>query len=262
IFLKVHSFGLPAWHPDLLGGTHTSLYNGAVEPIAIWTFEQAAITFAYQHLAPNLAYLQNRPILEKLYCNFIWGYMKKLAGKEAKEKGSRNPDGGFFIMRKKACNPHVTEFLHHIDNSCKAGSPLFHGSRKHEEPRILHPENLESQISTRVPVDCPLDWFDPAFFNAMLLRNCALFAMAPVVLPLKSDCHPTDTDPDWKNMPQHAFMKKYGNSVRALYNIPTTAEMEALELEDGDNDDEDDEDDEEDDQNEQEGQGEQEQMED
>ncbi|KAF8225757.1 hypothetical protein L208DRAFT_1304939, partial [Tricholoma matsutake] len=81
-------FGLPAWHPDLLGGTHTSLYNGALESIAIWTFEQAAITFTYQHLAPNLAYLQNRPILKKLYRNFIWGYMKKLAGKEAKEKGS------------------------------------------------------------------------------------------------------------------------------------------------------------------------------
>jgi hypothetical protein len=88
IFSKVHSFGLPAWRPDLLGGTHTSLYNGALESIAIWTFEQAATTFAYQHLAPNLAYLQNRSVLEKLYRNFMWGYMKKLAAKEAKEKGS------------------------------------------------------------------------------------------------------------------------------------------------------------------------------
>jgi hypothetical protein len=88
IFSKVHSFGLTAWRPDLLSGSHTSLYNGALESIAIWTFEQAATTFAYQHLAPNLAYLQNRPVLEKLYRNFVWGYMKKLAGKEAKEKGS------------------------------------------------------------------------------------------------------------------------------------------------------------------------------
>jgi hypothetical protein len=55
IFSNVHSFGLPAWRPDLLGGTHTSLYNGALDLIAIWTFEQAATTFAYQHLAPNLA---------------------------------------------------------------------------------------------------------------------------------------------------------------------------------------------------------------
>ena len=152
-------------------------------------------------------------------------------------------------MRKKARNPHVTEFLRHIDNSRKAGNPLFRGSRKHEEPRIPHPDNLESQISTCVPVDCPLDWFDPAFFNAMSLRNRALFAMAPVALPLKSDCHPTDTEPDWKNMPQRTFMKKYGNRVRALYNIPTTAELAALEDGDLDRDDDDSEDGPEDEQN-------------
>ncbi|KAF8220523.1 hypothetical protein L208DRAFT_1333258 [Tricholoma matsutake] len=277
IFLKVHSFGLPAWCPNLLGGTHTSLYNGALESIAIWTFEQAATTFAYQHLALNLAYLQNRPVLEKLYCNFMWGYMKKLAAKEAKEKGSvcggveenkaykncqlltpkhhtylkdhgwnqhirllagsyectsddeRNPDGGFFIMRKQAHNPHITDFLHHIDNSRKAGNPLFHGSRRREEPCIPHPENLESQISAHVPVDCPLDWFDPAFFNAMLLRNCAHYATAPIALPLKSDCLSTDSDPDWKDMPRCAFMKKYGNCVWALYKLPTATELVALE---------------------------------
>ncbi|KAF8228323.1 hypothetical protein L208DRAFT_1216142, partial [Tricholoma matsutake] len=212
----VHSFGLPAWCPDILGGTHTLLYNGALESIAIWTFEQAATTFAYQHLAPNLACLQNRPVLKKLYHNFMWGYMKKLAAKEAKEKGS------------KARNPHITDFLHHINNSRKAGNPLFHGSRRCEEPRIPHPENLETQISAHVPVDCPLDWFDPAFFNAMLLRNCAHYAMAPIALPLKSDCLSTDSDPDWKDMPQCAFMKKYGNCVWALYKLPTATELAAL----------------------------------
>ncbi|KAF8233728.1 hypothetical protein L208DRAFT_1153360, partial [Tricholoma matsutake] len=208
----VHSFGLSAWCPDLLGGTHTSLYSGALESIAIWTFEQAATTFAYQHLAPNLAYLQNRPVLEKLYWNFMWGYMKKLAAKEAKEKGSQ------------ACNPHITDFLHHIDNSCKAGNPLFRGSRRHEEPHIPHPENLKSRISACVPVDCPLDWFDPAFFNAMSLRNRAHYATAPIALPLKSDCLSTDSDPDWKDMPRHAFMKKYGNHVWALYKLPIATE--------------------------------------
>ncbi|KAF8227941.1 hypothetical protein L208DRAFT_1294072, partial [Tricholoma matsutake] len=182
----VHPFGLPAWHPDLLGGTHTSLYNRALKSIAIWTFEQAATTL---HLAPHLAYLQNRPVLEKLYRNFMWGYMKKLARKEAKEEGS------------KACNPHITDFLHHIDNSCKAGNPLFHGSRRCEEPRIPHPENLESQISVCIPVDCPLDWFDPAFFNMMLPRNHACYTTAPIALPLKSDCLLTDSNPDWKDIP-------------------------------------------------------------
>ena len=89
-------------------------------------------------------------------------------------------------MRKQARNSHITDFLRHIDSSRKAGNPLFRGSRKREEPRIPHPENLESQISARVPVDCPLDWFDPAFFNAMSLRNRARYATAPIAFPLKS----------------------------------------------------------------------------
>jgi hypothetical protein len=108
-------------------------------------------------------------------------------------------------------------------------------------------------------VDCPLDWFDPAFFNAMSLRNRARYATAPIALPLKSDCLSTDSDPDWKDMPQRAFMKKYGNRVRALYKLPTATELAALE--DGDDDDNgDDDDDEEEEENEQGKQGDQEQM--
>jgi hypothetical protein len=159
-------------------------------------------------------------------------------------------------MRKRARNPHITDFLHHIDNSRKAGNPLFRGSRRREEPRIPHPENLESRISARVPVDCPLDWFDPAFFNTMSLRNRARYATAPIALPLKSDCLPTDSDPDWKDMPQHAFMNKYGNCVRALYKLPTATELVALE--DGEEEEENEQ--EENEQGEQGEQGEQEQM--
>ena len=144
-------------------------------------------------------------------------------------------------MRKQACNSHITDFLRHIDSSRKAGNPLFCGSRKREEPRIPHPENLESRISAHVPVDCPLDWFDPTFFNAMLLRNCARYATAPIALPLKSDCLSSDSDPDWKDMPQRVFMKKYGNCVRALYKLPMATELAALE--DGDDDEEEEEED-------------------
>ena len=161
-------------------------------------------------------------------------------------------------MKKQARNSHITDFLRHIDSSRKAGNPLFRGSRKREEPRIPHPENLESRISARVPVDCPLDWFDPAFFNAMSLRNRARYAMAPVALPLKSDCLSTDSNPDWKDMPQCAFMKKYGNRVRALYKLLTATELAALK--DGDDDDNDDNEEEEEEENEQGKQGDQEQM--
>jgi hypothetical protein len=88
IFSTVHSCGLPSWRPDLIGGTPTSLYNGALEAIALWTFEQAATTFAYAHLSPNMTYLQDTSLIQKLYKNFLWSYLKRLALKEQKEPGS------------------------------------------------------------------------------------------------------------------------------------------------------------------------------
>jgi hypothetical protein len=88
IFATVRSFGLPDWRPDLLGGTPTSLYNGALENIALWTFEQAATSFAYAHLSPNMRYIHDTSLIQKLYKNFLWSYMKGLALKEQKESGS------------------------------------------------------------------------------------------------------------------------------------------------------------------------------
>ena len=88
IFATVHFFGLSEWHPDLLGGTLTSIYNRALENIALWTFEQAAVLFAYAHLSPNLRYIQDTSLIQKLYKKFLWSYMKGLALKEQKEAGS------------------------------------------------------------------------------------------------------------------------------------------------------------------------------
>jgi len=88
IFSTVHSFGLPEWRPDLIGGTPTSLYNGALESIALWTFEQAATSFAYTHLSPNLRYIQDTALIQKLYRNFVWSYLRGLVLREQKEQGS------------------------------------------------------------------------------------------------------------------------------------------------------------------------------
>jgi len=88
IFATIHSFGLPSWRPDLLGGTPTSIYNGSLENIEIWTFKQAISSFAYAHLAPNMHYVHNTSLIQKLYKNFLWSYMKSLALKERKESGS------------------------------------------------------------------------------------------------------------------------------------------------------------------------------
>lgn len=88
IYSTVHSFGLAAWRPDLLGGTPTSLYNATLETIAIATFEQAASSHGYRRHMPNLRYLGETNMVQQLYRNFVWSYMKKLVVKEAKEPGS------------------------------------------------------------------------------------------------------------------------------------------------------------------------------
>ncbi|KAG6884577.1 hypothetical protein C0992_006071, partial [Termitomyces sp. T32_za158] len=280
IFATVHSFGLPAWRPDLVGGTATSLYNGALEMIAIWTFEQAAATFAYQHFSPNLTYLHDMSVIQKLYRNFVWSYIRNLVMKEKKEPGSiarslqenkayknrqelttkrrrylrdngwnsriqalaednectsdqeDNPAGnGFLIMRKTARNPHITDFYRMIDNARVKSKAVFRGQRKNtfkEAPRIHDPANRESRISDRLPRGCPLDWFDPSYFNSMDIRFRALYINAPIALPRKEDCVTNDLTPDWKTMAKEDFMKNYGDRVRALYNLPTQEELDAL----------------------------------
>jgi len=87
IFATLHSFGLPEWRPDLVCGSPTSFYNGALESIALWTFEKAMGRLAYRHLKPNGRFLRDSTLLQRLYNNFIWSYMRNLAIREKKEPG-------------------------------------------------------------------------------------------------------------------------------------------------------------------------------
>ncbi len=87
IFTTIYAFGLKGWRPDFFG-TPTSLYNGALETIALWTFEQATVSFAYAHLEVHMGHLGNAQLLKMLYRNFIWSRMKDLVLKELRKPGS------------------------------------------------------------------------------------------------------------------------------------------------------------------------------
>ena len=143
-----------------------------------------------------------------------------------------DPDGpGFLIMYKRARNPHVTSFLRAIDKRRKEGTPLFRGQRRNtrrEEPRTPHPDNQASRISERLPRNCPLDWFDPTFFNSMDISFRALYVDAPIALPLPEHCQNLPPCPEWKTMSETRFMEKYGNAVLARYNVPTEEELMVL----------------------------------
>jgi len=143
-----------------------------------------------------------------------------------------NPDGtGYHIMFKRARNPHITNSLRTIDVQRQRSKPLFRGQRSNarkELPRIDHPLQKESRISERVPLSCPLDWFDPEYFNSMDIQFRALYIDAPIALPLPEQSCSLVPPPDWKNMPVAEFMEKYGNVVRARYDLPTEAELNIL----------------------------------
>ncbi|KAG6913563.1 hypothetical protein DXG01_005900 [Tephrocybe rancida] len=89
MFGDLHAVGFTVWHPDVINGTASSLYNSALEGIALSTFEQAAVSLAYQHLEPNLKHLSDTALIERLFRNFVWGYMRKIILKEQKNPGTQ-----------------------------------------------------------------------------------------------------------------------------------------------------------------------------
>ena len=88
MFRSVSYFGLACWAPDIMSGDPDSMYNILHEHIALITFEQVASAFGYSHLGINLQLVQDFVLLRKLYRNFVFSHMYKLAKLEARSPGS------------------------------------------------------------------------------------------------------------------------------------------------------------------------------
>ena len=88
MFRSVAHLGLARWAPDILGSEPDSMYNILHEQIALFTFEQVAASFGYSHLGINLQLVQNDALICKLYRNFVFSHMAKIAKLEAKTLGS------------------------------------------------------------------------------------------------------------------------------------------------------------------------------
>ncbi|KAJ7440244.1 hypothetical protein FB451DRAFT_1415275 [Mycena latifolia] len=106
---------------------------------------------------------------------------------------------------------------------------------KEERKRAVDPNDTTgTDISQRIPgPGVALDWFDPEYFNEMpaAIRQAYVIA-GSIALPLEEHL----SKKDWKTMSAKAFMKKYGDDVAALYDVPTEEEMANA---DGDDEDED-----------------------
>ncbi|KAJ6602582.1 hypothetical protein DFH09DRAFT_1301601 [Mycena vulgaris] len=233
IYSGIISAGLSKWRPDVLGN-FGSMYNRVHERIAIKTFQEVAISHCYSRLSPDLTNLGNMQLLEKFYRNYIFSYIYGLAKKEMKAAGSVqrsinntnaykrrmepkchsddelsvDPNGKpcYIIHDKPGRNPSITTFFCHIDAqrwkiklaTQKAGQLI------HERRRVAMPDIAESAISQCFPTDVLLDWFKPAYFNALPAALRSRYAEANIALPLEEDWYQQES----KTMKRNTFMKK------------------------------------------------------
>lgn len=156
---------------------------------------------------------------------------------DERDPSPRQP--GFRIFPKPARNPLVTKLFRDIDAArCEEELGILRPGRRYRkpEPRTEYPPttNRQSLLLPRVPEMCPLDWFDPDWFNKRPIRFRGDYIDAEIALPLPHVY--SGSIQDWKTMSKSAFMKKYGNQVRAQYQLPTEAELNEL---DNDSDEED-----------------------
>lgn len=160
-----------------------------------------------------------------------WNWRVKMLAdsNECTSDDERDASGDLHIFAKRARNPHVTDFYRAMDKQRVDGIPALRGQRRRRpDRRIPHPLNNQSEISQRLPEYCPLDWFDPDYFNSLDISIRMLYIGCPIALPLAADVTASPSGWDWKAMEEKEFMKKYGNKVRELYNIPTREEIAAM----------------------------------
>ncbi|KAJ6591802.1 hypothetical protein DFH09DRAFT_907103 [Mycena vulgaris] len=217
--------GIINWNPDVLGSPD-SMYNIAHEHIAIRTFQVVCAAHRYSRLGPNLKSLMDRVLLTGFYRNFVFSYILKLVKAEMKEPGRLD----LIIANKKTYSRRTrVRNIYLLINS-------------EERARTADPNDVTgSEISQRLPgPGVPLDWFDPEYFNAMPAAMRHTYEnKGAIALPLEQHL----TKNDWKNMDEATFMKKYGNDVLALYELPIAEEMaqmkENLQSDDENDEDED-----------------------
>ncbi|KDQ34158.1 hypothetical protein PLEOSDRAFT_152217 [Pleurotus ostreatus PC15] len=237
-FAILHSFGITAWRPDFYS-TPTSHYNAALQSIAISTFEHIAVSHGYNHMGINIDCVRDAQLLHDIYLNFVWSHLRDLVLKEAKEAGSvakasklreayRRRDR---LTQKRAVWLSNNTYPDRVQ--ALASEPEYRPKfqRAKPEPRKEHDNPIaESPISRRLPLGCPLDWFAPEYFNSLDVMYRAYYIDAPIALPLAGDLSDNIGEwKAWKDLSDADFMARYGNKVKAQYNLPTEAEMAAME---------------------------------
>ncbi|KAJ7086898.1 hypothetical protein B0H15DRAFT_950406 [Mycena belliarum] len=151
----------------------------------------------------------------------------------------------YIIKPKARRSATTTQFIRGTVDPGRAAMSKSRGRQTQFRTRVVDPDAQPSTISDRLPVNVPIDYFDPAFFNALPARLRAQYRKNAVALPAMRHWLNGKVPNKFKTMDGTHFMAVYGNEVLAQYNIPTEEEIEQMrangEDPDGHDDDDDDE---------------------
>ncbi|KAJ6478677.1 hypothetical protein DFH09DRAFT_951544 [Mycena vulgaris] len=241
IYSTVILSGIVNWNPDVLGSPD-SMYNIAHEHVAIKTFQVVCSAHGYSRLGLNLTNLMDCVLLSGFYHTFVFSYILKMCNSddEAIYAPISNQVITYHRKKKIARSTKAETWIRDTVNVGRMKRFLAAGlgaQVKEERLRMADPDDTAgSDISQCLPEPgVPLDWFDPEYFNAMPATVRQQYAEKGVIaLPLVEHLG----QKDWKNMTGPIFMKKYGNDVLKLYNLPTAEEITQMAMNNLDSDDE------------------------
>ncbi|KAJ7312800.1 hypothetical protein DFH08DRAFT_717317, partial [Mycena albidolilacea] len=228
VYNAVANVGLHVFAPDIFGNPE-SLYNLAHEHVAIHSFRTIASLFAYSSIyRVDLSLIKDDHLLRRFYRSFIYGRMKDLASKEERRPGralrvAQIADDCF--MNKTVARLAAENECHSDDEELADGSAF----RVHEKP------GRDSAVSAFFEVLTARR--ETAFFNDLSVRDRAIYMNKGVALPTVEHCQTWTDIAKWKGLGKVDFMAQYGKAKLALYELPTEAELAALDDDSMDDDD-------------------------
>ncbi|KAJ7715625.1 hypothetical protein B0H16DRAFT_1339616, partial [Mycena metata] len=227
MFNAVSNAGLLSFAPDVFGNAD-SLYNLAHEHVFVHSFRAVGLLFAYSTIFEvNLALIHDEHLLRRFYRSFVFGHL----GEQARIENRRPGQVAINIVKNNQTRRRddVPEPECHSEDEEDPNT----GQRvAHQKPGRDGARLPATDLSRSLPTNVPIDYFSPAFFNDMTVRERASYMKNGIALPTEEHCETWEAIQKWKGLSDAVFMQKYGTAKLALYNLPTLEELERLDADD------------------------------
>ncbi|KAJ7715629.1 hypothetical protein B0H16DRAFT_1339605, partial [Mycena metata] len=225
MFNAVSNTGLLSFAPDVFGNAD-SLYNLAHEHVFVHSFRAVASLFAYSTIFDvNLTLLNDEHLLRRFYRSFVFGHL----GKQARIENRHPGQVAINIIKNNQTRPVAAEPDCHSEDE---EDPNTGQNVAHRKPGRDGARLPATDLSRSLPTNVPIDYFSPAFFNDMTVRERASYMKNGIALPTEEHCETWEAIQKWKGLSDAVFMAKYGTAKLALYNLPTQEELERLDADD------------------------------